>query len=121
MDFGEIPDDIWISIFEQIDDDPSTLAVLVRTCRRFHGLASKLLLRELKWSKPELTLRNIEAWAGVYSTLVALPRKVTIGIPFEFTHVMRQSIPWIPNVSFEIVCHPSCLLKISSLPSFLRK
>jgi len=101
MDFREIPDDIWISIFEQIDDDPPTLAVLVRTCPLFHGLASKLLLRELKWFKSELTLRNIEAWEGVYSALVALPRKITIGVPFEFTQVMRQS-----NVSFDFVSYP---------------
>ena len=104
MDFGEIPDDIWISIFEQIND-LSILAILVRTCRRFHGLASKLLLRELKWIKPELTLRNIEAWGGVYSTVLALPRKITIGVPFEFTHAMRQSIS---HVRFD--CRPTRLI-----------
>lgn len=94
MNFTEIPDDIWFSIFEQLDDPP-TLAILVRTCRRFHGLASKLLLRELKWIKPDLTLRNIEAWAAIYSSLVALPRKITIGVPFEFTHAMKLPIPHV--------------------------
>jgi len=116
MDFREIPDDIWISIFEQIDEDPPTLAVLIRTCRLFHGLASKPLLRELKWLKPELTLRNIEAWEAVYSALVALPRKITIGVPFEFTNVMRQS-----NVSFNIVWYPFSQTSLSRLSLFLQK
>jgi hypothetical protein len=118
MNFKEIPDDIWISVFEQINDS-SILAILVRTCRCFHRLASKPLLRELKWIKPELTLRNIEAWADVYSTLEALPRKVIIGIPFEFTHVMRQSVP---NVRFAILSsfvHPP--LHLSRLAPILQK
>jgi len=82
MEFDKIPDDVWISIFEQVNE-PSFLAILVRTCRRFQALASKPLLMELKWIKPDSTWRNLEAWKRVYRNLVALPRKVTIGVPFD--------------------------------------
>src|SRR6266511_742008 len=96
MEFDKIPHDIWISIFEQVKD-PSVLAVLVRTCRRFHELASKPLLMELKWIKPDSTLRNLEAWKRVYGNLVALPRKVTIGVPFD--HI-KYPIFMVSSISY---------------------
>ncbi len=89
MDFDDIPDDVWITILEYVADS-SVLAILVRTCRRFRLLASKPLLRNLKWIKPESTQRNLEAWRGIYRDVVSLPYKVTIGVPFDFTIAMKH-------------------------------
>ncbi|KAF8887850.1 hypothetical protein CPB84DRAFT_1964330, partial [Gymnopilus junonius] len=76
-----IPDDIWISIFENLSS-AAQIAVLARTCQRFRVLARKPLLREIRWGKFESTKRNLDAWKS--SDLVTLPRKVAIGISFDF-------------------------------------
>ena len=89
MDFDDIPDDVWITILEYVADS-SVLAILVRTCQRFHLLASKPLLRKLKWMKPESTQRNLEAWQDIYRNVVSLPYKVTIGVPFDLAVAMRR-------------------------------
>jgi len=88
MDPDCIPDDIWICIFEHLTD-PAQLAVLIRTCRRFNNLASKLLLHELRWGKSESTTRNLGAWSGGYRDFVALPRKLTLGVAFDSGTFMR--------------------------------
>ncbi|KAF9524624.1 hypothetical protein CPB83DRAFT_886171 [Crepidotus variabilis] len=88
MDSETIPDDVWITVFETVED-PAVLAVLVRVCRRFHNLASKPLLRELRWLKPESTARNIVAWDGAYKKLRPLTRKLVIGIPYDFSAGVR--------------------------------
>ncbi|KAF8873671.1 hypothetical protein CPB84DRAFT_1798218 [Gymnopilus junonius] len=83
FDPDSVPDDVWISIFETLP--PAQLTVLVRTCQRFRALARKPLLREIRWGRTESTERNLDAWSSPsYSDLVALPRKVAIGIDFEF-------------------------------------
>jgi len=82
--FEDIPDDVWIDIFENVDD-PAQLAILVRTCHRFRSLASNLLLRDLRWSKMESTYRNLQAWSNVYQGVTVLPRKLTVGIAFDFS------------------------------------
>ncbi|KAF8149344.1 hypothetical protein B0H34DRAFT_733391 [Crassisporium funariophilum] len=89
MNFNEIPDDVWIEIFENIHD-PSSLAPVVRTCRRFRDLATKPFLREIRWGKQLSTARNIEAWKDGYKNLLALPRKLTLSIPFD-THSLRSN------------------------------
>ncbi|KAF9552121.1 hypothetical protein CPC08DRAFT_303641 [Agrocybe pediades] len=90
--FEDIPDDVWIDIFEFVEE-PAQLAILVRTCRRFRALASNLLLRDLRWKNMESTYRNLEAWAGVYSTVTMLPRKLTLGIPFDFSTYRNVFLP----------------------------
>lgn len=82
MRFREIPDDVWIEIFENISEPP-TLACLVRTCRRFQDLAKKPLLREIRWSQPVSTFRNIDSWRSAYRDLVSLPRKLTLCLSFD--------------------------------------
>ncbi|KAJ3498132.1 hypothetical protein NLJ89_g10258 [Agrocybe chaxingu] len=80
-----VPDDGWIAIFESIDS-PAALAALMRTCKRFYTLASNPLLKELKWTEAKSTTKNLDAWNpsdGAYHDLVALPRKVTIGVDFK--------------------------------------
>ena len=84
MRFREIPDDVWIEIFENISEPP-TLACLVRTCRRFHDLAKKPLLREIRWFQPVSTVRNIDSWRSGYKDLVSLPRKLTLSLLFDPT------------------------------------
>ncbi|KAJ3505217.1 hypothetical protein NLJ89_g7534 [Agrocybe chaxingu] len=87
-----IPDDVWIDIFESIDL-PATLAVLMRTCKRFNGLALKPLLRELRWGKVESTRKNLEAWdplGGIYKNVVSMPKKITIAVGFEFPSNVRN-------------------------------
>ena len=79
----QVPDDVWIIIFENVES-PAQLALLARTCNRFKFLATRPLLNHVRWLKPEPTKRNIQAWAGVYQNVVALPRKLTLGIPFDF-------------------------------------
>lgn len=88
MDSELIPDDVWITIFETVDDS-AVLATLLQVCHRFYNLATKPLLRELKWIKPDSTERNIESWNGVYNNLRLLARKITIGIPFDFSVATR--------------------------------
>ncbi|KAF8955659.1 hypothetical protein BDZ97DRAFT_1856552 [Flammula alnicola] len=112
MEFNIIPDDVWIEIFESVDD-PAQLAVLVRTCRRFRDLASKPLLRELKWGKMESTERNIEAWQGVYKDMVTLPRKLTLSVAFDFTNARSHMQPLTPEMSL----HDSIHLQIPSFTS----
>ena len=84
MRFREIPDDVWIEIFENISEPP-TLACLVRTCRRFQDLAKKPLLREIRWFQPVSTIRNIDSWRSGYKDLVSLPRKLTLSLVFDTT------------------------------------
>ena len=79
----QVPDDVWIIIFENIES-PAQLGLLARTCNRFKLLATRPLLNHIRWLKPEPTKRNIEAWEDDYQNVVALPRKLTLGIPFDF-------------------------------------
>ncbi|CAA7259392.1 unnamed protein product [Cyclocybe aegerita] len=81
-----VPDDVWIDIFESTDS-PAAVAMLRRTCRRFNTLGLRPSLRELRWTKMESTIKNLQDWDpsdGIYKDLVVFPRKVTIGVPFEF-------------------------------------
>ena len=82
MRFREIPDDVWIEIFENIAEPP-TLARLIRTCRRFQDLAKRPLLREIRWFQSVSTVRNIESWRRGYQDLVSLPRKLTLCLSFD--------------------------------------
>lgn len=82
MMFRDIPDDVWIEIFENISE-PATLACLVRTCRRFQDLAKKPLLREIRWFQSVSTIRNIDSWKNGYKGLVSLPRKLTLCLTFD--------------------------------------
>ncbi|KIM46725.1 hypothetical protein M413DRAFT_440311 [Hebeloma cylindrosporum] len=78
-----IPDDVWIIIFENIES-PAQVAILARTCNRFKSLAARPLLNHVRWLKAEPTKRNLQAWTGVYQNVLALPRKLTLGIPLDF-------------------------------------
>ena len=103
MRFHEIPDDVWIEIFENISESAS-LACLVRTCRRFQDLAKKPLLREIRWFQPVSTIRNIDSWKNGYRDLASLPRKLTLCLVFD-TNVRNPAHP----VSVVVAYHPSFL------------
>ena len=96
MRFHEIPDDVWIEIFENTSE-PATLACLVRTCRRFQDLAKKPLLREIRWFQQVPTIRNINSWKNGYKDLVSLPRKLTLCLAFD-TSTRNHAHPVSPVV-----------------------
>lgn len=77
-----IPADIWITIFEAIDN-PAHLAQVVLTCRKFNQLGTKILLKHLVWTKEDPTRRNLADWSSVHSDLLFLPRRLKLGIPFD--------------------------------------
>ncbi|KAJ3571460.1 hypothetical protein NP233_g3745 [Leucocoprinus birnbaumii] len=77
-----IPADIWITIFEAIDD-PAHLAQVVLTCRKFNQLGTKTLLKHLLWTKEDPTRRNLADWNSVHSDLFFLPRRLKLGISFD--------------------------------------
>lgn len=109
MNIDNIPDDVWITVLEYVVDS-SVLANLVRTCSRFHLLASKPLLRELKWNKPESTRRNLDAWKGIYKNVVSLPVKVAIGVFFDVSDALKH--PEIPvSILFETFFFRSLTLR----------
>ena len=84
MESDDVPDDIWINIIESIDS-PAQIAALLRTCCRFQHLGSKILLRELRWVKMEPTAHNINAWRGKSTDMMNVPRKLTLGVAFDFS------------------------------------
>ncbi|KDR65932.1 hypothetical protein GALMADRAFT_1214865 [Galerina marginata CBS 339.88] len=110
MEFDEIPDDVWISIFEHVSS-PAQLAVLMLTCRRFRLLASRPLLRDIRWTQPYATLRNLEAWNGVYQGMEALPRKLTVGVQFDLGLVEEMGSRATPELRLYDMIH-------SHIPSF---
>lgn len=77
-----IPADIWITIFEYIEEPPH-LAQVVLTCSKFRQLATKILLKYLLWTKDDPTRRNLEDWDTVHRDLHCLPRRLRLGIPFD--------------------------------------
>ena len=99
MRFREIPDDVWIEIFENVSE-PATLARLVRTCHRFQDLAKKPLLREIRWFRPVTTNRNIDSWRNGYKDLVSLPRKLTLSLTFHPNGRNRVSLFMLCYSSF---------------------
>ncbi|KDR65923.1 hypothetical protein GALMADRAFT_259983 [Galerina marginata CBS 339.88] len=112
MEFDEIPDDVWSSIFECVDE-PAQLAVLMLTCQRFRALASRLLLRDIRWTQAYSTRRNLEAWKGGYRGMEVLPRKLTLGVPFELGSY-GDGDNWydsVPELQFYDMIH-------SRIPSF---
>lgn len=84
MEADEFPDEIWIFIIENVNDLVQ-LATLVRTCRRFHRLGIKLLLRELRWVKMESITHNLEAWKGASKDILNIPRKLTLSLAFDLS------------------------------------
>ncbi|KDR65921.1 hypothetical protein GALMADRAFT_217303 [Galerina marginata CBS 339.88] len=97
MEFDKIPDDIWISIFECVDS-PAQLAVLMMSCRRFRAIASRLLLRDIRWTAAYSTRRNLEAWKGVYRGMEPLPRRLTVGVSFDLG-LAGEKDAWSPATS----------------------
>jgi hypothetical protein len=79
----QVPVDVWIVIFEHVAN-PAQLALLMRTCKFFNALAIRPMLYHVRWLIPGPTKLNIQAWAGVYKDVLALPRKLTVGIPLDF-------------------------------------
>lgn len=77
-----IPADIWITIFECIEE-PAHLAQVVLVCSKFRLLATKILLKHLLWTKEEPTRRNLADWDSVHSDLQCLPRRLKLGISFD--------------------------------------
>ncbi|KXN84690.1 hypothetical protein AN958_12209 [Leucoagaricus sp. SymC.cos] len=77
-----IPADIWITIFEVIDE-PAHLVHVVLVCTKFRQLATKILLKHLLWTKEEPTRRNLADWESVHTDLLCLPRRLKLGISFE--------------------------------------
>ncbi|EKM82257.1 hypothetical protein AGABI1DRAFT_105546 [Agaricus bisporus var. burnettii JB137-S8] len=77
-----IPADIWITIFECIEE-PAHLAHVVLVCSKFKLLATKILLKNLVWTKDEPTRRNLADWDSLHSDLRCLPRRLKLGVSFE--------------------------------------
>jgi len=77
-----IPADIWITIFEALDE-PAHLAQVVLTCRKFNQLGSKILLRHVLWTKEDPTRRNLAHWQSVHNNFLFLPRRLKIDLPFD--------------------------------------
>ncbi|KAL9713906.1 hypothetical protein Ac2012v2_003517 [Leucoagaricus gongylophorus] len=90
-----IPADIWITIFEALDE-PANLAQVVLTCRKFNQLGSKILLKHVLWTREDSTRRNLAHWQSVHSSLLFLPRRLKIDVSFDGLlfpqSVMLQSI-----------------------------
>lgn len=83
MDPNTVIDDIWMVIFDDVDH--ATLAQLSLVCHRFRDLATKPLLREVRWRDPQRALANMASWERSYSDLLGIPRKLVFGLPFRFT------------------------------------
>lgn len=102
MNSDDIPDDIWFNIFELINSS-ATIAALVRTSHRFHDLGIKVLLRELRWVEEVSTANNINAWKLYNVDMLNLPRKLTLGVAFDFDFDLQETIvsvsqspvPWL--------------------------
>lgn len=77
-----IPADIWITIFECIEE-PVHLAQVILTCSKFRQLATKILLKYLLWTKDDSTRRNLEDWDTIHQDLHCLPRRLKLGISFD--------------------------------------
>ncbi|KDR65924.1 hypothetical protein GALMADRAFT_232806 [Galerina marginata CBS 339.88] len=103
MEFDEIPDDVWISVFEHVP--PAQLAVIMLICRRFRLLASRLLLRDIWWSQPYATRRNLAAWKGGYRGMEALPKRLTVGIPFDLGLVEEIGCHATPDLRLYDMIH----------------
>lgn len=95
-DVDSIPDDIWISIFENVSE-PWQLAQLVKTCRRFRVLAIKPLLRDLEWTKDSSALSNVSSWNTMYSDLTSLPKMLTVELSYN---LKQNSSAFDMRVSF---------------------
>jgi len=101
-----IPADIWITIFEALDE-PVHLAQVVLTCRKFNQLGSKILLRHVLWTREDPTRRNIAHWQSVHNNFVLLPRRLKIDVSFDGL-LFRESMMF--HVSGEILlCRQSRL------------
>jgi hypothetical protein len=83
-----IPADIWITIFEALDE-PANLAHVVLVCHKFRQLASKVLLKHLVWTKEDATRRNLADWRSKLSDLQCLPRRLKLGINFDSSIEVR--------------------------------
>lgn len=98
MDPLTIPDDVFLEILGHLSS-PADFAAIVRVCRRFQSLGRKQLLRELIWVKERATWGNLEWWGRIVRdtrngedadegerevNALMLPRKVTVGVRFDF-------------------------------------
>ncbi|KAG2003561.1 hypothetical protein CC2G_004154 [Coprinopsis cinerea AmutBmut pab1-1] len=83
FDVEVIPDDIWLTIFEQLG--PGDLSRLSATCQKFHHLTQRPLLREITWSKASSAERNIRDWGagGSLAQFTGIVRKVKVRLSFK--------------------------------------
>ncbi|KDR65926.1 hypothetical protein GALMADRAFT_217308 [Galerina marginata CBS 339.88] len=95
-DPDDIPDDIWISIFECISS-LAQIGRLMLTCRRFYTLASPLRRLELNWTTSDSTLRKLNGWMGAYRKSIALPQKLTLRLSMQI-----RFVPWAADPAYII-------------------
>ncbi|KAF9477107.1 hypothetical protein BDN70DRAFT_995166 [Pholiota conissans] len=78
----DLPDDVWIDIFELIP--PRQLAANVqKTCTRFYFLAVRALLRHIHWVTPAQIEDALKLWGNTYSNRTLLPKWLWIGPVLE--------------------------------------
>ncbi|TFK22170.1 hypothetical protein FA15DRAFT_706630 [Coprinopsis marcescibilis] len=96
FDVDYVPEDIWLTIFEQLP--PSDLGHLSATCRKFHHLTQRPLLREITWAKTLSTRRNVRDWApgNSLAQFTGIVRKVKIRLSFKKVNngALVSSVDW---------------------------
>lgn len=85
-----LPNELWMSVFESLNN-PSDLAKVLRTSKRFHDMAIRVLHRRLIWNDPRHFAESLNFWTNNAGTL-NVPRILTVGIskmPPPQAHVER--------------------------------
>jgi hypothetical protein len=80
-----LPNELWMSVFESINN-PSDLANVLRTCRRFRDLALRVLHHRLIWNDARHFAHTLQFWNNNPGMHV-VPRSLTVGIS------TRQQLP----------------------------
>ena len=96
IDINTIPADVWLCIFEHLT--PSSLSSLAQTCSAFHRLTHRCLLRDIRWTNVQAALRNVEDWRGDWKQWCAIPRTLTIKLPFE-DKTAKSGSTWVATPS----------------------
>jgi len=82
---GELPNELWLRIFEDNTDvlDRYDLSVIVRTCKTFYDLAIKILYRHVVWKNPISLIHSLGFLLrvrGLDEESLVLPRSLTVGV-----------------------------------------
>ncbi|KAJ3929993.1 MAG: hypothetical protein NXY57DRAFT_355761 [Lentinula lateritia] len=75
--FKDLPDPLWIHIFEQITKSPDRYH-LVQTCRKFYLLGLRELYRDITFQHMSHFLNNISFWNDRRDDMVTAPRSVRV-------------------------------------------